>query len=73
MLLINLFNHLTHIFSYKQVCLAYKSCTGEDLDSKWLKQRRKTQDEFVYEEFCAIVTEHRQLVSYLLILHFNIY
>ncbi|XP_060555209.1 uncharacterized protein LOC132716070 isoform X2 [Ruditapes philippinarum] len=44
----------------KDVCLAYKSCTGEDLDTKWLKQRRKVQDEFVYEEFCAIVTEHRQ-------------
>ncbi|KAL4234692.1 hypothetical protein ACF0H5_006333 [Mactra antiquata] len=43
----------------KDVCLAYKSCTGEDLDTKWLKQRRRIQNEFVYEEFCSIVTEYR--------------
>ncbi|XP_053402451.1 uncharacterized protein LOC123548397 isoform X2 [Mercenaria mercenaria] len=52
-------NSVLGYLTHKDVCLAYKSCTGEDLDSRWLKQRRKTQDEFVYEEFCAIVTEHK--------------
>ncbi|WAR06590.1 LOW QUALITY PROTEIN: hypothetical protein MAR_021959 [Mya arenaria] len=41
------------------VCFAYKTCTGEEMDSRWLRQRRKNQDDFDYEEFCAIVTEYR--------------
>lgn len=45
-----------------QVCFAYKSCTGEEMDSKWLRQRRKSQDDFDYEEFCAIVTEYKAQV-----------
>lgn len=32
------------------------------MDSKWLRQRRKSQDDFDYEEFCAIVTEYKAQV-----------
>ncbi|XP_052804281.1 uncharacterized protein LOC128234226 isoform X2 [Mya arenaria] len=45
--------------SSDDVCFAYKTCTGEEMDSRWLRQRRKNQDDFDYEEFCAIVTEYR--------------
>jgi len=52
------------LFFYTQVCFAYKTCTGEEMDSKWLRQRRKSQNEFDYEEFCAIVTEYKAQVMF---------
>ena len=59
-----------HLFSLKpilvllilQVCLAYKSCTAEELDIRWLKSRCRSKDQYVFEEFCGIVTEYRQQV-----------
>ncbi|XP_052259299.1 uncharacterized protein LOC127863717 isoform X3 [Dreissena polymorpha] len=49
--------------SSEDVCFAYKTCTGEEMDSKWLKTHRKNQDDFDYEEFCSIVTEYRAEMS----------
>ena len=46
-----------------QVCLAYKSCTAEELDIRWLKSRCRSKDQYVFEEFCGIVTEYRQQVG----------
>ena len=51
------------LFYNFQVCLAYKSCTAEELDIRWLKSRCQGKDQYVFEEFCGIVTEYRQQVG----------
>ena len=51
-----------HMWVNFQVCLAYKSCTGEELDVRWLKSRCQNKDQYIFEEYCGIVTEYRQQV-----------
>ncbi|KAL3872381.1 hypothetical protein ACJMK2_040311 [Sinanodonta woodiana] len=50
--------------SAKDICLAYKCCTGEDLDTDWLKRKQKLTDDYLFEEFCCIVTENRENVHH---------
>ncbi|VDI68593.1 uncharacterized protein LOC143063809 isoform X1 [Mytilus galloprovincialis] len=40
----------------QELKLAYKSCTGKDLDSKWLKKKDK-HSKYYFEEFCCIMVE----------------
>lgn len=53
-------NKSSGFLSSEDVCLAYKSCTAEELDVRWLKSRCRNKDQYVFEEFCGIVTEYRQ-------------